>query len=69
MGEVVPRVRNADLVEVETDKVDLQSAVRELQTAVATMCPDDVVFEYSNAQAGGRSTTHLRLRCYRHRAT
>jgi hypothetical protein len=64
--ELVPHAAEAQLVEMETDRVpDLGSAVTQLQKAVAQMAPDDLVFEFSQESSDKKQTTHLRLRAYR----
>jgi hypothetical protein len=61
---VVPKVRGADVVEVDDSAPNLGSAITRLQDVLASMKPDDFSLEYEQ----DRVRTRFRLRAYKHRS-
>jgi hypothetical protein len=64
---LVPQQSSSKAVVVEVDDQvrNLGDALLQLSTAIKSIAPDDLSFEFSQDNTAERSTTRLKLRAYR----
>jgi hypothetical protein len=64
--EIVPQQSSkAVVIEVDDQVRNLGDALMQLSTAIKSIAPDDLSFEFSQDNNEHRSTTRLKLRAYR----